>query len=293
MRLLNTLFKNKENMSQEEVYNKFIKLYHKKLEDNKNSDLEMDITEVPELTDDIIKQALDAYFSASKLEDAWKCLEAFINTIIPNPEVNYNDPNWKTSDTYKQYRYSLNVSWILSDVKYSANLPQAWVNLHGKRHTNEEAAKIAAEKVMELCFGWHLQDNGALNEEHSFMMCALGSSLGNDAKAGISADVKEKAYELFYKFFLGYLDPDSVGGNYQKWLRENAPSSNPERFNWEFLKGELYCDYGPNWAWSTLLEAAGVDERSASLICPWKTGIKINVIDNAVMYSTYQNVDYL
>lgn len=172
---------------------------------------------------------------------------------------------------------------------------------NGKRHTDEDAARIAAEKMVELCFGWHLQDNGALDEEHSFMMSAIATTFGNDAKDKIPEDVKKKAYDLCYEFFFRYLKYVEVLFNhdylhiddYQNWLRENLPSPNPDRFNWDYIRGELYCDYDPNWAWDLILETAGVNENTVRLICPWKTTILIRSLDNTVIYRTYQNCEYL
>ena len=41
------------------------------------------------------------------------------------------------------------------------------------------------------------------------------------------------------------------------------------------------------------LVAAGVPERDAGNICPWKTAINIRALDNAVMYYTYQHCEEL
>ena len=93
---------------------------------------------------------------------------------------------------------------FFSEVSSEIQLEEEWVKKNGKRHTDEEAAKIATEKMMELCFGWHLQDNGALDEEHSFMMSSFSNCIWRRENK-ISEDVKKKHMNLCYGFFFGYL----------------------------------------------------------------------------------------
>jgi hypothetical protein len=81
-----------------------------------------------------------------------------------------------------------------------------------------------------------------------------------------------------------------------KWAQDTLPDpSTDDKFNWEygFGWGSTHCDYGPSTVIWLILVNAGVDKRDASSICPWKTGIEIRSLDNAVLYNTYQHHDEL
>lgn len=135
----------------------------------------------------------------------------------------------------------------------------------------EEACKIATDKWIELIFGFHIQDNGAINENHpgGFASCALGTVLKNKVIGKYIQTNKyiDKVKELIEHWYLN---------DYQ----EN---------NW----CELSCDYGPNTYLDNILVKAGINEKDTSSICPWKTRIGINFVDNSVEYYTYQHVEFI
>ena len=66
-------------------------------------------------------------------------------------------------------------------------------------------------------------------------------------------------------------------------------------FDWRYFefRCDLYCDYGPTTPLHLILVNAGVDKMDTRNICPWKTGIDIRAVDNAVMYNTYQHQEEL
>ena len=290
------------------INDRFIKLYHDMLEENAYLNDEDEIhktnrlTGIPEFTYDNLNELIDIYLTSKTLDEANDNFRKYIESIVPDAKIDWKSDNYADTPEYKQHKYSLNVSRFFSEVSSEIQLEEEWVKKNGKRHTDEEAAKIATEKMMELCFGWHLQDNGALDEEHSFMMSSLATVYGEAEKSKISEDVKKKAYDLCYGFFLGYLkfietlyykfDYEHID-DYRNWLRENLPSPDKDKFNWNNIYGELECDYDPNWAWHLILKTAGVDENSVRLICPWKTSISIRSVDNTVLYRTYRNCEYL
>lgn len=283
--LQNIFFKNKKDCN-----TVFIEEFHKKLAQNaqKSNAMAWDLSEIPEITDNDLINILDVYFNSPTLNEADDNLRNMIDNLTQNASC-------------KQDNYGLHVTWFIEGIKRIVSLEEEWVKRHGKKHTDEEAAKIATEKVMELCFGSHIQDNGALFEEHSFMASALATSLADRVKSKVTDSVKTKAYELFYGFFIGYLkhvktleDGDFRHiDDYQNWLRTNIPSSNTEKYNWEHPDGQLYCDYSPGWVWSLILENAGMSDAQARLVCPWKTSISIRSLDNSVLYTTYQHCEYL
>lgn len=299
-----SIFKKKNEETIHDIFfDRYVVFLNKKCEDNDNCRREEDKYPecFPELTRDVINEYIEIYLGAPHLYECHECSKKYIESILPNPEIDWSIENLKETEEYRQHEYFNKAYWLLCDVALSVNLDTKWIELHGKEHTDEEAAKIATEKIMELCFDWHLQDNGALDEEHSFKMSALATVLGSSAKERISEDTKKKAYDLFYGYFLGYLKfVDTLEhrdfkhiDDYQNWLRENIPSNNPERYNWEYLRGELSCDYDPSWPLYLILYNAGVDEHDIHSICPWKTTIRINPNDNSVVYGTYSNVKYL
>ena len=206
---------------------------------------------------------------------------------------------------YKQMRINSDVMSYQYTAGWHVDLEKKFVELNGYAHTKQEAAEIAANKWCELLFGWHLQDNGAINEDHAggFYACALGTVLANKSKERITDEMKTKARDLFIQYYLKYIDYHNCDFNYMtvrdviRWTQDTMPdSSDKERpFNWAngFSQGSMYCDYSPYMPLHLLLLAAGIPETDASNICPWKTGIEISPVDNAVLYRTYQHIEEL
>ena len=146
----------------------------------------------------------------------------------------------------------------------------------GYKRTFNEACDLAADIWANKIFGWHLQDNGAINEDHAggFWACALGTVLKNDITKDISEDVVNKFRKLmsdYYKEWCLYVDKKDGWKGYV----------------------EPYCDYNPNCALYSILIEAGVKENNADMICPWKTGIVIDEKDYHVVVRTYRNQEYI
>ena len=110
-------------------------------------------------------------------------------------------------------------------------------------------------------------------------------------------DVKVKAHELFYGYYLNLIQYErDCDRKHIKWLVENLKNEPDDERPWDwerygFIRDELYCDYGPDMGLYLILYNAGVPRRDVSSICPWKTGISIRFEDNAVFYNTYQHRD--
>ena len=287
-----------DKLSREEVINNFIKGFlldfHYRLTE-KNLD-------VPELPDDVITNIINEYFNKKTLTEANRYIYNVLNKYVKG---SYDNINWdlgrpavEETPEYKAWRRYSDISYIWSDCKGNF-IKETWVDLNGKVNTNEEAAKKAADKWCELIFGWHLQDNGAINENHAggFYACALGTVLANNSKERISEDVKKKAHNLFYEYYLHKLHYHKTNDKKDiDWLVENLPDDDKkDPFDWRCFgfSCDLYCDYGPSTPLYLILVNAGVDKRDTGNICPWKTGIDIRVVDNAVMYNTYQHQDEL
>lgn len=275
-----------------EVIEDFTEEFHNKIEEEK--------LEVPEITDDDIEKVINEFFKKENLTAAERYFSDVLDEYV---EDTYEKINWnldrnavKETDEYKAWRRHGDVSGVWYKCRYDCNLSKNWVEVNGKAHTAEDAAKIAADKWCELLFGWHLQDNGALNESHGggFPACALATILANDAKADITDEMKQKAHELFQEYYKRLIhfgetyDMDDI-----EWLKTTLKSKNNE-YDWKYgFNLDMYCDYDPSWALYLILENAGIPERKIHSICPWKTSISIRPEDYAVMYRTYQHCDEL
>lgn len=260
--------------------------------------------EVPEMTDDNIRDAIREFFTKGNLTEAENFMHDIFNKYV---EDTYDQIDWQNGmshdermekdQAYIQWDRHNDIKSVWYDTQRKLHLSEQWVEVNGYAHTDEEAAKIAADKWCELCFGWHLQDNGAINEDHGggFYACALGTILANNAKEGITEDVKVKAHELFYGYYLNLIQYErDRDRKHIKWLVENLKNEPDDERPWDwerygFMRDELYCDYGPDMGLYLILYNAGVPRRDAGSICPWKTGISIRFEDNAVFYNTYQH----
>lgn len=255
--------------------------------------------DVPELPDDVITNIINEYFNKTTLTEANKYIYDVLDKYVKG---SYSDINWDLgrpavteTPEYKAWIRHTDISTIWFDCRRMSGIEKTWVDLNGKANTNEEAAKKAADKWCELIFGWHLQDNGAINENHGggFYACALGTVLANKSKEGISEDVKKKAHSLFYEYYLRLLHYYETKDKKDiDWLVEHLPDDDKkDPFDWRYFefRCDLYCDYNPGTPLYLILVNAGVDKMTAGDICPWKTGINIRVVDNAVMYNTYQH----
>jgi hypothetical protein len=259
--------------------------------------------DVPELPDDVITNIINEYFNKKTLTEAnryiYDVLDEYVDGSYEKIDWNLGRPAVEETPEYKAWRRRSDISSLWSDCKRMNGIEETWVDLNGKANTNEEAAKKAADKWCELIFGWHLQDNGAINEDHAggFMACALGTVLANKSKERISEDVKKKAHSLFYEYYLRLLHYNETHDKKDiDWLVENLPDDDKkDPFDWRYFefRCDLYCDYGPGTPLYLILVNAGVDKRDAGSICPWKTGIDIRPVDNAVMYNTYQHREEL
>jgi len=255
--------------------------------------------DIPELPDDVLTEILTTYFDKKTLSEANKYFYDVIDKYVPDPyktiDWDLGRPAVEETPEYKAWRRHSDIDTIMYDCKRILGWEKTWVDLNGKANTNEEAAQKAADKWCEIIFGDHIQDNGAMNEDHpgGFYACALGTLLADKSKESITEEMVTKAHNLFKEYYLHELDFNTTLNNeHLKWLKETLPSTD-DHFDWKYGFYDLSCDYGPSWALYLILYHAGVPERNIDNICPWKTSIHIRKEDNAVMYRTYQHCDEL
>ena len=258
--------------------------------------------DVHEMTDDDIRKEIIEFFNKKNLSDAQHHMYHAIDPYVNNPwdMIDHSKDNWRESPEYLQWCRHDDIQTTWSDAGRHLNMDEKWVQVNGQVRSDEAAAKLAADKWCELIFGWHLQDNGAINEDHGggFYACALGTILGNKAKEGITEDVKKRAHEYFKEYYLHSIHNDRTRDRKDiDWANKMFPDNRDgdRKFDWEYGFGyhSMSCDYGPSTPLYLILVAAGVPERDAGSICPWKTTINIRALDNAVMYYTYQHCDEL
>lgn len=257
--------------------------------------------EVPELSDDVVKSIITEYLNKKTFGQARSYFYKVLDNYV---EGRHSKINWsldrseleKTKEHISWKRFQ-DIDFVWLQCKNMSNLEGVWVELNGMAHSDEEAAKIAADKWCELLFCWHLQDNGAINESHGggFPACALGTILANKSKESITEEMKRKAHELFYQYYLKAIHFNRTYDRRDiEWAKENLKDKTGN-FDWNHIGSdyEMYCDYDPSWPLYLVLVNSGIEDSDANNICPWKTGIYIRKEDNAVMYSTYQNLKEL
>ena len=258
--------------------------------------------DVHEMTDDDIRKEIIEFFNKKNLSDAQHHMYHAIDPYVDNPwdKIDHSKDNWRESPEYLQWSRHDDIQTTWSDTGRHLNMDEKWVQVNGRVRSDEAAAKLAADKWCELIFGWHLQDNGAINEDHGggFYACALGTILGNKVKEGITEDVKKRAHEYFKEYYLHSIHHDRTRDRKDiDWANKMFPDNRDgdRKFDWEYGFGyhSMSCDYGPSTPLYLILVASGVPERDAGSICPWKTTINIRALDNAVMYYTYQNCEEL
>lgn len=148
---------------------------------------------------------------------------------------------------------------------------QEFIARHGLVHTKEEACRIAADKWVDMIFGHHAQDNGDDSSSGAVGMM-LGTMVKEEARERYGEDVVSKAHELIEKFYMN--DCIIEGGIFK-------------------FPHPLSCDYSPDQNLFDILVEAGVSERDAAYICPWKTLIVIDKKDNSVCLRGYRTARYI
>ena len=245
-------------------------------------------------SEDDFKSIISGYFSCSTLTEANNYLYDSVDRYVKDTYdlIDWNNEN---SPEYLQWKKHSRVLCAFSDACRLCKLQEKWVELNGMVRTNEDAAKMAAEKWCSLLFDFHVQDNGA-RQDSEVMMCCIGTSLHSMCNERITEEMKEKTFNLLYEYYLHYLHYNDTNDKSDiEWLEENLHDGrNREyRIDWkEFgFCDRLYCDYNPNCALYCILSNAGIPENCINSICPWKTGISIRTMDNTIKYYTYGNID--
>ena len=220
-----------------------------------------------------IKEMLENIFdNCEYYQEIFDYFKTYISKCLPIENCKWDSPEY---DEYYKYMHGDDDNNHFGFYKWSKYVEEDFLFIKGERRTFEDACKLASDEWCKRLFGNHFQDNGALNEEHSFMMCGLGTLLKDKAKESITEEMIENTRKNLYKYFENHC--------------EYRDKEHPE---WIHHIG-LYCDYGPNSPLYDILYESGIPENKIESICPWKTGIEIDENDNAVIIIGYQKRDYI
>ena len=223
-----------------------------------------------------IKAMLENIFEhCDNYQDIYEYFKKYVKTCFPGSDLNKYDWNSPEYDEYYHYMLGGFDNKETSFYNWSKWVGEDFLLVKGPRRTFDEACKLAADEWCKKLFGNHFQDNGALNEDHSFMMCGLGTWLKTKAQESITEEMIENTRKNLYTYFK----------NHCLYKNKNHPE-------YAYYK-TLYCDYGPNAPMYDILYESGIPEDEIGSICPWKTGIEIDEKDNAVVMIGYQKRDYI
>jgi hypothetical protein len=221
--------------------------------------------------DKIKEMIYSMYDNCQNYQDIYQYFEDYINTCFPGAD--YEKYGFDSPERKEYYHYLDNYEDenILSLYEWSKYAGFNYINHKGKRRTFEEACQIAADKWCEMLFNFHLQDNGAINEDHGggFYACALATVLKNEANKDITEEMINNTNKNLYEYYHNYC------------IYEDKYPISP------------YCDYDPNRPLYDILQKSGIPEKKIRSICPWKTGIDIDENDNAVVIKGYQKREYI
>lgn len=225
---------------------------------------------------DIVSLVDKCFTEPKRYQEISNMVYNYCHELYPSPDYDKDHDNWEICNNYFYGDYDKNSKrWLHPFRDWIENIENEFLRRFPPQRKYEEACKIVADKWCELLFSWHLQDNGAINEDHGggFLACALGTVLGNDAKEKISEESKKNAHEYIYNHYI----------NDCLWKFDNGDSWNCE----------LSVDYHPNTPLAAILKNSGIEERYIDSICPWKTRILIDKKDNSVIYATYGKREYI
>lgn len=213
-----------------------------------------------------IEELLDKVFVECKqYKDIYEYFESYINTCFPGSDYNKYKYGSYEREEYSSYLYNFEKNGFYEWIK---DVEAEYLIRNKSKRTFEEACNIAADKWCDLLFQWHLQDNGAINEDHpgGFFSCVLATLMKNDSAKKIDEKTIKKAHDNFVKYYL-----------------DN---------NYDAMYG-MRVDYDPSRSLYDLLKDSGIPEKHIRSLCPWKTSIYIDEKDNSVVYCTYGKREYL
>ena len=214
---------------------------------------------------ELVFQTFETYHEIySKVHD-------YCQEIWPRPENLYmTSENGKRERTpeYKKwidYFYGLSSDENTID-HWVEKFKKMFVEYKGKKREFSEACSLAASKWHDMIFGEHHQNNGS-DSIGCQMAQIYADGQKNIARHNTTLEIREKFLELMTKFYENDCIVREKGHEYQ-----DIPD----------------VDYGPNLSLKNILRESGVPEQYISAICPWKTCIIVDKLDNTVIIHEYR-----
>ena len=214
------------------------------------------------ITEDLRSQMtlmVEMYLEADTFNHAQDAYDKFMNAYYRQPffRDRKNGKNMMVVD-----------DWYYRHVdKWHRSLKQAWLEIHGPRHTRDEVMKIAADFWCERIFDSSRQDNGD-NSNAGFLGMMMASMLKSNSMKKQDSSVRDKAWYLIAEY-------------YGKVFDKTIPNC---------FEDGLIVDYNPCEELHNILKEAGLDEIDIDCIVPIKTSLSLRDFDKSLVgTSGYHN----
>lgn len=221
--------------------------------------------ECEKLKKEDMADALDKIFSGlESYNQVWSIVEDVVDKKNKFP----------TDEKEKHEAY---FAWRNKYYNWIHDLKNAYIQEFGVKRSFEDACSMAADEWIRLIFDNGVQDNGDRSGYSDGLQC-LGTYLKKSSIDRIGGEeglekIKENVRQKMYEYYLGGCRYTSNGG----YTHSNVSP---------------YCDYDPNMPLYDILNSAGIPEQDIFSICPWKTGVEVDTLDNSVIVSTYGKRKY-
>lgn len=191
-------------------------------------------------------------------------------TLWPQPT------NWRIDrtdfDIWCNYFYG---NYETKDFRFRdwrTSIEHEFVTRHGQHRTYDEACQVAADEWARMIFGRHIQDNGDKSSDGVFGNM-LATIVKDRCRSCYGQDVIDRFREAIKQHYLGHCIYESKEhGSYR-----DIPD----------------CDYHPSPSLRKALSDAGCKDDDISYMCPCKTCIIIDEVDNSVCVRGYQTARYM
>lgn len=202
----------------------------------------------------VTREKLDAMIDEILVCDFWQDARGPVYRMFPYhlPDVgewisDSSDPRHGEQEEYIWW-----IDGLLSDTSgFMTDLKLLWIGTKGRRRTKEEACKLAADLWCHHIFESACQDNGGGNVNLTLLGMLLKNSAQEEITPEIIRDAHKKIYDHYYYSKGMYYDMLSV-------------------------------DYGPCAALRDILLEAGVKDSAIDSLCPWKSHLCIDFVDNSI-----------
>lgn len=194
----------------------------------------------------------------------------YCSTLWPEPT------NWRADRTdIDEWLHYFHGNYKTKDYRFREwrkIIQKEFVARHGQHRTYDEACQLAADEWARMIFGSHMQDNGDKSSE-GFFGNMLATVVKNECSSGYGQDVIDRFRAAIKRHYLG--DCFFESAEYGRF--RDIPD----------------CDYHPSYSLRKALSDAGCEDKDIGYMCPIKTAIIIDKIDNSVCVRGYRTERYM